>query len=92
MSFEKLVPVIRITDMSEDMQKEVIEVARVAIDRSSTVGRYVRHTLRTSKSRRISRTIFGRITTAPGIASSDATSDRLLHTRPSTTSTSTSDR
>lgn len=34
---EKLVPVIRITDMPDDMQKEVIEVARVAIDRSSTV-------------------------------------------------------
>lgn len=37
MSIDKLVPVIKLTDMSEDMQKEVIEVARVAIDRSSTV-------------------------------------------------------
>jgi hypothetical protein len=33
MSFEKLIPVIRITDMTEDMQKEVIEVTRLAIDK-----------------------------------------------------------
>lgn len=37
MSLDKLVPVVRLTDMSEEMVKEVIEVARVAIDRSSTV-------------------------------------------------------
>ena len=37
MSLDKLVPVVRLTDMSEEMVKEVIEVAKVAIDRSSTV-------------------------------------------------------
>lgn len=37
MSLDKLTPVIRLTDMTEDMQREVIEVARIAIDRSSTV-------------------------------------------------------
>lgn len=40
MSLDKLTPVIRLTDMSEEMQKEVIEVARIAIDRSSTVNLY----------------------------------------------------
>jgi dynein light chain LC8-type len=37
MSLDKLVPVVKLTDMTDDMQKEVIEVARVGIDRSSTV-------------------------------------------------------
>ena len=34
---DKLQPVLKLTDMSEDMQKEVYEVTRVAIDKSSTV-------------------------------------------------------
>lgn len=33
MSFEKIQPVIKLVDMSEDMQKEVIEVTRIAIDK-----------------------------------------------------------
>ena len=40
MSLDKLVPVVKLTDMTDDMQKEVIEVARVGIDRSSTVIAY----------------------------------------------------
>lgn len=38
MSFDKLQPVIKLVDMTDDMMKEVIEVARLAIDKSSTVN------------------------------------------------------
>lgn len=49
MSLEKLVPVVKLTDMSDDMQKEVIEVARVAIERSSTVKSILFYLQRTNK-------------------------------------------
>lgn len=66
---DRLVPVIRLTDMSEDMQKEVIEVARVAIDRSSTVEQLSLIFKRTSKLRPISRMISDPVTMELGIAS-----------------------
>ena len=34
---EKIQPVLKLTDMTEDMQKEVLEVTRIAVDKSSTV-------------------------------------------------------
>ncbi len=34
---DKIQPVIKLTDMNEEMQKEVLEVTRIAIDKSSTV-------------------------------------------------------
>lgn len=37
MSFDKLLPVIKQVDMTDEMQREVIEVSRAAIDKSSTV-------------------------------------------------------
>lgn len=69
MSLDKLVPVVRLTDMSEEMVKEVIEVTRVAIDRSSTVwmlGIYIN--VRINKYQRISRTIFVHVIMVLGIA------------------------
>ena len=34
---EKLTPVIRLSDMTDEMTRDVIDVARIAIERSSTV-------------------------------------------------------
>ncbi|CAD8107105.1 unnamed protein product [Paramecium sonneborni] len=49
MSFDKLQPVIKQMDMSDEMQREVIEVSRQAIDKSSTdqqIASYIKDELR----------------------------------------------
>ncbi len=92
MSLEKLVPVVKLTDMTDDMQKEVIEVARVAIDRSSTVNDLYMHNFRTNKSLLISRMISDQGTMALGIVLSVAILAHMLPMKPSTTFISTSDK